>query len=233
MKDMIIVGSQGAIGNYLAMAFAGQHHVHGTFFRNLASPTSVRSKIHSVDVRVPGSCATYVEVCKKRGLGPHLVLINAFGVSIDGTGHKLKVGDWREVYSVNLEGVFNVCRAFLPLMFERKWGRVINLSSVVGHVGVPGTAAYAASKAGVEGLTRTLAVENAAYGITVNSLVLGYMNLGMINNIQKDWQENIRARIPMGKFGHPDNIVRAIQFLIDADYVTGASIVIDGGFLCT
>jgi NAD(P)-dependent dehydrogenase (short-subunit alcohol dehydrogenase family) len=233
MKDMIIVGSQGAIGNWLVRAFAPKCMMYGTFHENLSAPHRGRNcKLHRVDVRVPGSCVSYADTIKKE-LGPHIVLVNAFGVSIDGTGHRLGVGDWREVYSVNLEGVFNVCQAFLPIMQEKGWGRIINLSSVVGRVGVRGTGAYAASKAGVEALTRALAVENVAYGITANSLVLGYMALGMIGNVPVEHLDALLDRIPMGKFGHPDNIVAAVQFLIDADYVTGASIVIDGGFLCT
>lgn len=124
-----------------------------------------------------------------------------------------------------------MCRAMLPFMRQQEWGRIINISSIVGQVGVPGTVAYSASKSGLFGLTRTLAVENASRNITVNTLALGYFSVGMINVIRPEIQEQIKAKIPMKRFGDPHNVELAIRFLIECDYITGATININGGLL--
>jgi NAD(P)-dependent dehydrogenase (short-subunit alcohol dehydrogenase family) len=124
-----------------------------------------------------------------------------------------------------------MCSALLPYMRQQQWGRIINISSIVGQMGVPGTGAYSASKAGVLGLTRTLAVENATKNITVNALLLGYFSVGMIETIEQETQEQVRSKIPMKRFGHPRNVELAIRFLIAADYVTGSVVKIDGGLL--
>jgi NAD(P)-dependent dehydrogenase (short-subunit alcohol dehydrogenase family) len=114
-------------------------------------------------------------------------------------------------------------------MREKGWGRIINLTSVVGQRGIAGTCAYAASKAGIEALTRTIAVENATKGITANCLALGYFETGMINTIPEPLQDKIRGSIPMGRFGTVLELEHAVRFLIDADYVTGATINVNGG----
>ena len=110
-------------------------------------------------------------------------------------------------------------------------GRIINISSIVGQLGVPGTVAYSSSKAGVFGLTRTVASENAKKNITVNSLALGYFNIGIINTIAPEVQQQIKEKIPMGRFGDPKNIELAVRYLIDSDYITGTTIDINGGLL--
>lgn len=160
-----------------------------------------------------------------------IVLVNLAGVSIDGMGHKMDELTWDRVVDTNLKGTFLMCRAMLPFMRKEEWGRIINISSIVAQKGIPGTVAYAASKGGLFSLTRTLATENAAKNITVNALALGYFEAGMINVLKPELQEQIRATIPMRRFGHPRNIELAIRFLIDADYITGAVLNINGGLL--
>jgi NAD(P)-dependent dehydrogenase (short-subunit alcohol dehydrogenase family) len=119
--------------------------------------------------------------------------------------------------------------ALLPIMREQNWGRVVNFASVVAQSGVPGTTAYAASKAGLWGLSKSLAKENATKGITINSLNLGYFDVGMIKEVPADMQAKIKEQIPSGMFGHPDNIYNAIRFLIDSDYVNGTTIDLNAG----
>jgi NAD(P)-dependent dehydrogenase (short-subunit alcohol dehydrogenase family) len=114
-------------------------------------------------------------------------------------------------------------------MRKQEWGRIINVSSIVGQMGVPGTAAYSASKGGILSLTRTLAAENAAKNITVNAIALGYLEIGMINVVPPDRRELIRETIPMKRLGSPRNLELAIRFLIECDYITGAVIDINGG----
>jgi acetoacetyl-CoA reductase/3-oxoacyl-[acyl-carrier protein] reductase len=111
------------------------------------------------------------------------------------------------------------------------YGRIINFSSVVAQTPVPGTSAYAASKAALWGLSRALAVENASKGITINSLNLGYFDLGIIREVPADLQQSVKARIPSGSFGRPDQIYQAIKFVIATEYMNGASLDLNGGMV--
>jgi acetoacetyl-CoA reductase/3-oxoacyl-[acyl-carrier protein] reductase len=128
-----------------------------------------------------------------------------------------------------LIGTFNVIRAVLPLMREERYGRIINFSSVVAQMGIPGTSAYAASKAGLSGLTKSIAVENAKRGITINNLNLGYFDIGMISEVSNEFQKLIKDKIPTGNFGNPINIFKAINFIIETDYINGTSIDLNAG----
>jgi NAD(P)-dependent dehydrogenase (short-subunit alcohol dehydrogenase family) len=159
------------------------------------------------------------------------VLVNLAGVSVDNIGHKVREADWDLVVDTNLKGTFLMSQALLTIMRNEGWGRIINVSSIVGQTAVPGTVAYSASKAGIFGLTRTLAVELAAKNVTVNALALGYFEVGMINAIKPEIQDQIKAKIPMRRFGDPRNVEQAVRFLIEADYITGAIININGGLL--
>jgi len=232
MDDMVIAGCVGAIGSHLMRAFASEYRLLG-IFHNL-TPKPLLGDPHRymiADVAHFEDVEPLVDIVE---LGPRIVLVNAVGKTINGTGHKQNPRDVQDVLNTNLLGAFNLCRAFLPLMRDRAWGRIINLSSVVGLRGVPGASAYAASKAGLVAMTRTLAVENARKGITVNALNLGYMEDGLINAVPEDARGRIiEDRIPMRRLGNLDNITAAVRFLIDADYVTGTAIDIDGGFLCS
>lgn len=143
--------------------------------------------------------------------------------------HRMPSDVWDKVIDTNLKGTFLFCRAMLPFMRKQEWGRIINISSIVGQIGIPGTIAYSTSKSALFGLTRTLAVENAAKKITVNVLALGYFDIGMISVIKHDLQERIKESIPLKKFGDPRNIELAIRFLIESDYCTGTVININGG----
>ncbi|NIQ88682.1 MAG: SDR family oxidoreductase [Deltaproteobacteria bacterium] len=227
MDDMIIVGASGGIGRFLAEEFKGEYVLWRTRYRS-----STDSEYDRVNVMNPQSVREYATVLGQC-LSDRVILVNAAGISINGIGHKMPQSSFAEVLHTNLVGAFNLASAFLPIMRDRRWGRIINLSSVVGSAGIPGTVAYSTSKAGLMGLTRTLAVENAKKGITVNVLRLGYMAVGMIDTIQPDKRQIIRRNIPAGYFGNPGNIVAAIRFLVDAPYVTGTAIDIDGGFLCS
>jgi acetoacetyl-CoA reductase/3-oxoacyl-[acyl-carrier protein] reductase len=114
-------------------------------------------------------------------------------------------------------------------MREQGYGRIINFSSVVAQKGIPGTSAYAASKAALWGLTKSIAVENASKGITINNLNLGYFDIGMIKDVPDEMLSIIKKSIPQQKLGEPENILKAVEFLINADYMTGSSIDLNGG----
>jgi NAD(P)-dependent dehydrogenase (short-subunit alcohol dehydrogenase family) len=160
-----------------------------------------------------------------------VVLINCAGTNYNAVGHKSDVGKWAEVINVNLVGTFRVIAALLPIMRDQNWGRIINFSSVVAQLGVPGTSAYSASKSGLWGLARALAVENAKKGVTINNLNLGYFDIGMITEVPVEFQQVVKAKIPTGQFGNPENIYRAIKFIVSNDYMNGTSIDISAGLV--
>ena len=223
---LIITGASGGIGAFLVENLCQEHEIIGTYYSNKPS-SSNHVEYFQVDACDMSSIERFVLHCADRL--QNVILINLAGVSINGMGHKMTEDVWDQVVGVNLKGAFLMSRAVLPFMREQSWGRIINVSSVVGQLGVPGTSAYSASKAGLLGLTRTMAAENATKNITVNALTLGYFDVGMINSINTEFQDQIRAGIPMMHFGDPKNIALGVRFLIDCDYITGTSLNINGG----
>ena len=223
---IVITGASGGIGQYLIDKLCTDYEIIGTYNKHEPS-LDRRCALYKVDVCDEQSVANFtVEVKDKL---KNIILINVAGISLDDMGHKMPSDVWDKVIDTNLKGTFLFCRAMLPFMREQEWGRIINMSSIVGQIGVPGTVAYSASKSGLFGMTRTLAIENAVKKITVNVLTLGYFDIGMISVIKPDLQERIKENIPMRKFGDPRNIELAVRFLIESNYITGTSININGG----
>ena len=224
---IIITGASRGIGKFLFERFCKEGEiVYGTY--NSTFPDTEKIEYFTkVDISCIPSIKKWVNKIKDKIT--RVILINCAGTNYSSFAHKSDIKKWIEVINVNLIGTFNVIHAFLPYMREENYGRIINLSSVVAQIGVPGTSAYAASKAGLCGLTKSIAVENAKKGITINTLNLGYFNIGMINDVPKDFQKAIKEKIPSGNFGDPENIFKAVKFLIEADYVNGTSIDINGG----
>jgi len=159
------------------------------------------------------------------------VLINNAGISRNGMTWKLEEQSWNDVLAINLTAPFLLMKNLLPSMREHKFGRIISISSVVAQTGVAGTSAYAASKAGLLGLTKTVAKETATAGITVNALALGYFNEGMISEVAPEQQELIRLQVPKQRLGSADTILATIDWLLHpaSDYVTGQTISLNGG----
>ncbi len=226
---IVISGASGGLGRHLIEHLGIEYEIIGTFNTHEPLPTDRVVGFYQVDVTDSASVQRFATAAADKL--KRIVLINLAGVSQDGMGHKMSDIIWDRVVDTNLKGTFLMCRAMLPLMREQEWGRVINVSSIVGQMGVPGTVAYSASKSGLFGLTRTLAAENATRGITVNALSLGYFDTGMIDVIMPDIQEQIKAHIPMRRFGNPRNVEQAVRFLIECDYITGSTININGGLL--
>ncbi|TVQ84420.1 MAG: acetoacetyl-CoA reductase [Chromatiaceae bacterium] len=167
----------------------------------------------------------------KNSHGPVLVLVNCAGITRDKTFKKMEAAHWRAVIEVNLSSVFNVTRNVWEDMLEANFGRVINIASVNGQRGQFGQANYAAAKAGMHGVTMTLAQEGAAKGITVNTVSPGYVETPMTLAMRDDVREAIVAGVPMRRMGRPEEIASIIAFLASADngYITGANIPINGG----
>ena len=165
-------------------------------------------------------------------LGPVEVLVNNAGITRDAMFHKLTPQMWREVIDTNLSGLFNMTHPIWTGMRDRKFGRVINISSINGQKGQAGQANYSASKAGDLGFTKALAQEGARAGITVNAVCPGYIGTEMVRAIdEKVLKERIIPQIPVGRLGEPEEIARVVTFLAsdDAGFITGSTISANGG----
>ncbi len=158
------------------------------------------------------------------------IRVNNAGSNRDRSLRKMTDEDWAEVISVNLNGTFYCTSAALPAMIDQKFGRIINVSSVVGQAGAFGQANYSASKGGVIAFTKTLALEMAKYNITANAIAPGYTSTDMLAAMPEDVAAKIKSRIPMGRFAEPEEVAKAAGFLAaDADYITGQELNVNGG----
>jgi NAD(P)-dependent dehydrogenase (short-subunit alcohol dehydrogenase family) len=159
------------------------------------------------------------------------ILVNNAGITADKTVRKMTPAEWDRVIQVNLSGAFYLSRAILQHMLDRNYGRIITISSIIGEAGNIGQANYASAKAGLFGLTMSLAQETARKGITVNSVAPGYISTEMVAAIPKEALDKVVAKIPVGRLGEPDEVARVVEFLADPDsgFITGQIYSVNGG----
>jgi len=182
------------------------------------------------DVSSPGSVKEgFAKALKEKGRVD--VLINNAGIARDGLAVRMKAADWDLVLNINLSGAFHCIQQALPGMMLNRWGRIVNMASVVGQAGSAGQANYAASKAVLIGLTKTVAQEMASRGITVNAIAPGYIDTDMTQALPEEVRQKILAGVPMGRMGKPEDIANAVKFLVsdDASYITGHILAVNGG----
>lgn len=236
----IVTGGARGIGAAIStvLARAGVHVAAG-YSSNSEAAEELAGKIgaeggsisvHQGNVGSPEDCQRVVaEVLEQYGRIDYLV--NNAGVTVDKTMRKMSVEDWHAVLRVNLSGAFYMIKPVLDHMLERRFGRIVNISSVIGQMGNIGQVNYAASKAGLFGLTQSLARETANKGITVNCVAPGYIETEMVAAIPQEAYDKIVAKVPVGRLGQASEIARAVQFLVDDDagYITGSVISVNGG----
>ncbi len=224
---LIITGASRGIGKFLFEKFVELgENVYGTY--NSTKPETDKIEFFTkIDISDYKAVSNWISTLKNKI--SKLTLINCAGNNYNSFAHKADLDIWSQVININLIGTFNVIRAILPIMREEGYGRIINFASIVAQMGIPGTSAYAASKAGLWGMTKSIAVENATKGITINNLNLGYFDIGMIKEVPEKFQELIKEKIPTGNFGNPENIFNAVKFLRGTDYINGTSIDINAG----
>lgn len=165
-------------------------------------------------------------------VGPVEILVNNAGITRDSTFHRMKPEQWSEVIDTNLGSLFNMTRQVIEGMRERKFGRIVNISSINGQKGQFGQVNYSASKAGELGFTKALAQECAHAGITVNAICPGYINTEMVQAVPKDvLEKNVIPQIPVGRLGEPEEIARCVVFLAsdEAGFITGSTLTANGG----
>ncbi len=237
----LVTGASGGIGGGLALSLGKSGYaVAVNYLSNKESAERVARGIEQQggqalvvqgDITKEEQVVRMVEVILG-SLGSLDILVNNAGLYRDSTVWKMTEEAWKEVISVNLTGAFLCTRACVPHMRERGWGRIVNISSVVGDIGVFGTSNYSASKAGLNGLTKTVSKEVAKFGITVNSLALGYFETGMFLRLSETTRAKIIENIPLGRPGTLSEIAAPLLFLVSdlAGYITGQVIHVNGGY---
>lgn len=183
-----------------------------------------------LNVTEPGAIDALVADVSKE-FGAITVLVNNAGITRDNLMMRMKDDEWQSVIDTNLTAVFKLSKACLRGMMKAKWGRIINISSVVGLMGNAGQANYSAAKAGLEGFTRSLAREIGSRNVTVNALAPGFIDTDMTKELPESQKEAMLQSIPLGRLGDPDEIAAVVEFLASdaASYVTGATIPVNGG----
>ena len=235
----LVTGGTGGIGTAICRKLASMGHKVATNYRNEEKARAWQASLKAAgvdvtlvagDVASPESAAEMVAGVEA-ALGQVDILVNNAGITRDGTFHKMTPMQWMEVINTNLNSCYNVTRPVIDGMRERKWGRILQISSINGQKGQYGQANYAASKAGMHGFTISLAQENAKFGITVNTISPGYVATEMVMAVPEEVRAKIAAQIPVGRLGSPDEIAYAVGFFIpdEAAWITGANLSINGG----
>ena len=235
-KKALVTGASGGIGGEIARALyhAGAEVVlSGTReapLKELAADLGSNAHVLTCDL----SDAEAVEALPKRAteaMGGLDILVNNAGLTRDNLFMRMSDEEWEQVLNVNLTSTFRLCRGVLRGMMKARWGRIINISSIVGATGNPGQGNYAASKAGMVGMSKSLAYEVASRGVTVNCVAPGFIQTAMTDKLTDDQKSAIMGQIPMSRMGTPEEIAAAVLYLAspEAGYVTGATLHINGG----
>ncbi|MCB2128738.1 MAG: 3-oxoacyl-[acyl-carrier-protein] reductase [Rhodobacteraceae bacterium] len=235
-KSALVTGASGGIGGAIARALHGAGAtvaLSGTReapLRELAADLGERVHVLTCNLADPEA----VEGLPKKAalaMGGLDILVNNAGITRDNLFMRVSDEEWREVLDVNLTSTFRLCRGVLRGMMKARWGRIVNITSIVGTTGNPGQGNYSAAKAGVTGMSKALAQEVATRGITVNCVAPGFIATPMTDKLNDDQKARISERIPAGRMGTPEEIAAAVLYLAsnEAGYVTGATLHVNGG----
>jgi acetoacetyl-CoA reductase len=232
----VVTGGTRGIGAAIAKALkAAGYKVAAIYAGNDEAANKFKAAtdigVYKWDVSSHDACAAGLKKVEAE-LGPVDVLVNNAGITRDGMFHKMDVEQWRAVIDTNLNSLFNMCRPVIEGMRERKFGRIICISSINGQKGQMGQANYSAAKAGEIGFTKALAQENARVGVTVNAICPGYIGTEMLQAMPKDvLEKRIIPQIPTGRLGTPEEIARCVVFLAadESGFITGSTLTANGG----
>ncbi len=237
-KKALITGASGGIGGAIAKALYAQGATVGLNGRNVQALEKLATEINGGDrvfifastLDTSAEADALIKLAEEK-MGGLDVLVNNAGLTKDGLFMRMKDEDWQVVQDVNLTAPFRLIRAAIRGMMKRRWGRVINITSVVGVTGNPGQANYCASKAGMIGMTKSMAAEVANRGITLNCVAPGFIATAMTDALTDEQKASINATIPAGQMGTPEDIAAACVYLASNEgaYVTGQTVHVNGG----
>ena len=237
-KVALVTGGSRGIGRAIAGALHDQGARVAVLGRDLARAEATAAELGdramavAADVGRADEAAKAVEAVEQQ-LGPVDILVNNAGLTRDGLLARMSEADWDAVLDANLKGAFLLMKAVTRGMMKRRWGRIINITSVVGLTGNPGQANYAASKAGLIGLTKSVARELASRNVLVNAVAPGFIDTDMTRALTDQQREALQAQIPLGRLGDSEDVAGAVLFLASdlAQYITGQVLVVDGGMV--
>jgi len=235
----LVTGGTGGIGTSICERLLRSGHTVVTNYRDEGRAQAWREKMQAKgldvvmvqgDVGEAEAAAAMIARIQEQ-VGPVDILVNNAGITRDTTFHRMKPDQWHDVINTNLNSCYNVTRPVIEGMRERKWGRIVQISSINGLKGQYGQANYAAAKAGMHGFTISLARENAKLGVTVNTVSPGYVATDMVMAVPEEVRAKIVADIPTGRLGKPEEIAYAVAFLVseEAAWITGSNLDINGG----
>ena len=235
-KKALVTGASGGIGASIARALHAQGATVALSGTRVAPLESLAAELGERALVVPGNLADAAateQLAKdaESALGQIDILVNNAGLTRDQLAMRMKDDDWQSVIDVNLTAAFRLSRAVMRGMMKRRWGRIIGITSIVGVTGNPGQANYAASKAGMIGMSKSLAAEVASRGITVNCVAPGFITTAMTDALNTEQKDKLLTGIPAGRMGEPGEIAAGVVYLAsdEAAYVTGQTLHINGG----
>jgi 3-oxoacyl-[acyl-carrier protein] reductase len=235
-KNALITGASGGIGGEIAKALHAAGATVGLSgtrvepLEALAAELGARAFVLPCNLSDKDSVAALPKAAAE-AMGSVDILVNNAGITRDNLFMRMSDDEWDSVLNVNLTSTMRLCKGVLRPMMKARWGRIINISSIVGATGNPGQGNYAASKAGVVGMSKSLAYEVASRGITVNCVAPGFIATAMTDKLTDDQKEKINAQIPAARMGTPEEIAASVLYLAsnEAAYTTGATLHVNGG----
>ncbi len=239
-KNALVTGGSRGIGRAVCIRLAAMGaHVYINYVSNPDAAEETRQEIIGAGGTAEVIAFNVADTAQAEGAIKQLIkdagsldiLVNNAGITRDGLMARMKEGDWDAVLDTNLKGAFICAKAASRAMIKKRWGRIVNISSVIGFAGNAGQINYASAKAGMQGLTKSMAREFASRNITVNAVAPGYIVTDMTSTLAEDIQEKIKAEIPLASLGTPEDVAGAVAYLVgdDSAYITGQTIHVNGG----
>jgi 3-oxoacyl-[acyl-carrier protein] reductase len=235
-KNALVTGASGGIGGAIAEALHAAGATVGLSGTRVGPLEDLAAKLGSRAHVLPANLSDVASVealpkAAAEAMGSVDILVNNAGITRDNLFMRMSDAEWDEVIAVNLTSTFRLCRAVVRPMMKARWGRIVNISSVVGTTGNPGQGNYAAAKAGMVGMSKSLAAEVASRGITVNCVAPGFITTAMTDKLNDEQKAKILTQVPAGRMGTSEEIAAAVVYLASAEagYVTGTTLHVNGG----